>query len=79
MSTNSEFSDCGYVTQLENKESISTSSNEEDDVRLKHFLQKNHIQKQRINIKKRPLITLQDRKDKRRKKLVDRGRTNMYA
>lgn len=77
MSTNSEFSDCGYVTQLENKESISTSSNEDEDPKRKPMHQKPHIQKHKHCVKLRQIVTVQDKKEKRRKRLVKRGRTSM--
>ncbi|KPJ15158.1 Protein timeless [Papilio machaon] len=44
-------SDYGYVTQIENQESISTSSNEDELPTKKPFHQKPHTTKQRINNK----------------------------
>lgn len=72
--TISENSDCGYVTQIENQESISTSSNEDEVPAKKHFHPKQQNHKQRSNNKKRPGATLQERK---RKKIVKRGKANM--
>ncbi|XP_077292817.1 LOW QUALITY PROTEIN: timeless [Arctopsyche grandis] len=77
MSTNSEFSDCGYVTQLENQESISTSSNEDDYSQIKPVHQKSHVQKHKHGIKLKQVLTAQEKKDKHRKKLVKRGKTNI--
>lgn len=70
----SENSDCGYVTQIENQESISTSSNEDEVPPKKPVHQKPHNHKQRTNNKIRSGSTIQERK---RKKLVKRGKTNM--
>lgn len=69
----SETSFCGYGTQIENQESISTSSND-DEVTTKPVHQKPHNGKQRINNKARAIITLQER---RRKKMVKRGKSNL--
>ncbi|XP_034828725.1 protein timeless [Maniola hyperantus] len=70
----SENSDCGYGTQIENQESISTSSNEDELPAKKPVHQKPHTTKQRINNKSRPSVTLQERK---RKKIVKRGKANI--
>ncbi|XP_028171667.1 protein timeless [Ostrinia furnacalis] len=70
----SENSDCGYGTQIENQESISTSSNEDELPTKKPVHQKPHNSKQRINNKGRTGITLQERK---RKKIVKRGKANV--
>lgn len=70
----SEPSDCGYGTQIENRESISTSSNEDELPTTKPVHQKPHNTKQRTNNKVRAGVTLQDRK---RKKIVKRGKANM--
>ncbi|XP_053625997.1 protein timeless isoform X2 [Plodia interpunctella] len=70
----SETSDCGYGTQIENQESISTSSNEDELPSKKPIHQKPHNPKQRINNKPRPGVILQDRK---RKKIVKRGKSNI--
>lgn len=77
MSTNSEFSDLGYVTQLENRESISTSSNEEEDQKRKPVHQKPHSQKHKHCVKLRQIMSAQEKKEKRRKRLIKRGRTSM--
>lgn len=71
-----ENSDCGYGTQIENQESISTSSNEDDLPAKKHVNQKSRNRKQRVNNKARSGITLQERK---RKKIIKRGKCNMYV
>lgn len=70
----SENSDCGYGTQIENQESISTSSNEDELPTKKPVHQKPHNSKQRINNKGRSGITLQEKK---RKKIVKRGKSNV--
>ncbi|XP_045535378.1 protein timeless isoform X2 [Papilio machaon] len=67
-------SDYGYVTQIENQESISTSSNEDELPTKKPLHQKPHTNKQRINNKVRSTLTLQERK---RKKIVKKGRINI--
>lgn len=72
--TVSENSDCGYGTQIENQEAISTSSNEDDLPAKKPVHQKPHNPKQRINTKVRSCTNLQERK---RKKIVKRGKANM--
>ncbi|XP_059048859.1 protein timeless isoform X2 [Achroia grisella] len=69
----SENSDCGYGTQIENQGSISTSSNEDEPAK-KPVHQKPHNTKQRSNNKTRTSTNLQDRK---RKKLVKRGKANI--
>ncbi|CAB3249938.1 unnamed protein product [Arctia plantaginis] len=69
-----ENSDCGYGTQIENQESISTSSNEDELPAKKPVHQKPHNPKQRINNKVRSCVTMQDRK---RKKIVKRGKANI--
>lgn len=69
----SENSDCGYGTQMENQGSISTSSNEDEPAK-KPVHQKPHNTKQRSNNKARSSTNLQDRK---RKKLVKRGKANI--
>ncbi|CAH0749022.1 unnamed protein product [Diatraea saccharalis] len=70
----SENSDCGYGTQIENQESISTSSNEDELPAKKPVHQKPHNSKQRINNKGRSGTITQDRK---RKKIVRRGKSNI--
>lgn len=70
----SETSDCGFGTQIENQEVISTSSNEDDLPTKKPVHQKPHNPKQRPNNKGRASVPLQDR---RRKKILKRGKANM--
>ncbi|XP_058060672.1 protein timeless [Anopheles bellator] len=75
----SENSDCGYGTQVE-KESISTSSNEDDSPQQKPVHQKPPTnQKQRFNAanKHRNPTSTQEKKELRRKKLVKRGKSNI--
>lgn len=77
-SSQSEISDCGYGTQFENQESISTSSNEDDQPHQKPIHQKPHVfQKSRYKDVKSRAITAVEKKDLRRKKLVKRSKTNM--
>uniref|UniRef100_A0A0K8TSI5 Putative dna topoisomerase i-interacting protein n=1 Tax=Tabanus bromius TaxID=304241 RepID=A0A0K8TSI5_TABBR len=79
-SSQSELSDCGYGTQVENQESISTSSNEDDGPCRKPVHQKPPTtQKQRFNATNKPrqVATPQDRKEWRRKKLVKRSKSNL--
>ncbi|CAK1549861.1 unnamed protein product [Leptosia nina] len=70
----SETSDCGYGTQIENQEVISTSSNEDELPSKKPVHQKPHNPKQRPNNKVRASVTIQERK---RKKIVKRGKANI--
>lgn len=70
----SETSDCGYGTQIENQESISTSSNDDDVPSKKPVHQKPHNPKQRTNTKVRTGATFQERK---KKKIVKRVKSNM--
>lgn len=70
----SENSDCGYGTQIENQESVSTSSNDDELPSEKPVHQKPHNPKQRVNTKSRSGVTVQERK---RKKIVKRGKSNM--
>ncbi|EDW64700.2 protein timeless isoform X1 [Drosophila virilis] len=75
-SSQSEHSDCGYGTQMENPESISTSSNDDDGPQGKPQHQKppcssKHRSKQRI------FAVPQDTKDLRRKKLVKRSKSSL--
>ncbi|XP_062705699.1 protein timeless isoform X5 [Aedes albopictus] len=75
----SETSDCGYGTQAE-KESISTSSNEDDGPNQKPVHQKPPPnQKQRFNAanKSRNPTTIHEKKELRRKKLVKRSKSNI--
>uniref|UniRef100_A0A1Q3FV71 Putative dna topoisomerase i-interacting protein n=1 Tax=Culex tarsalis TaxID=7177 RepID=A0A1Q3FV71_CULTA len=77
----SETSDCGYGTQAE-KESISTSSNEDDGPNQKPLHQKPpRNQKQRFNAanKQRNPTTIPDKKELRRKKLVKRSKSNIIT
>lgn len=79
-SSQSEISDCGYATQLENEnqESISTSSNEDEQPHQKPVHQKPHtFQKTRYKDSKSRAVTALEKKDLRRKKLVKRSKTNM--
>lgn len=69
----SENSDCGYGTQIENQESISTSSNDDEPAK-KPVHQKPHNPKQRINTKARSGINMQERK---RKKIVKRSKSSI--
>lgn len=77
----SENSDCGYGTQVEaEKESISTSSNEDDGPNQKPVHQKPPPnQKQRFNAanKQRNPVSIQEKKELRRKKLVKRSKSNI--
>ncbi|XP_037917085.1 protein timeless isoform X2 [Hermetia illucens] len=79
-SSQSELSDCGYATQVENQESISTSSNEDESPQQKPVHQKPPCnQKQRFNAGKkgRNAASSQDKKESRRKKLVKRSKSNL--
>lgn len=68
----SEFSDYGYGTQLENQGSISTSSND-DDVPVKKPVHQKPHSKIRLVKQKSP----QEKKEERRQKLIRRSKTNM--
>ncbi|KAK6622959.1 hypothetical protein RUM43_008811 [Polyplax serrata] len=72
-----EMSDCGYATQAENPELVSTSSNEEEVPQAKRLVpvhQKPHIQKTRyLNKQTSP----QEKKELRRKKLIKRSKTTI--
>nr|XP_022903307.1 protein timeless isoform X1 [Onthophagus taurus] len=77
-SSQSEVSDCGYVTQVENQESISTSSNDDDQPSQKPVHQKPHtFQKTRYSTQKNRAATVLEKKELRRKKLVKRSKTNI--
>lgn len=92
MELTSELSDCGYGTQME-KESISSSNDDDSykqnqsnqkSSRTKPVHQKPPSQKlrfnnniQRDNKIQRATITLDDKKELRRKKLVKRSKTHM--
>lgn len=74
----SELSDCGYGTQVENAEVMSTSSND-DDMPMAHQKPPLTNQKQRFNAVNNPrsAITIQDKKEWRRKKLVKRSKSSL--
>lgn len=77
-SPNSELSDCGYVTQVENPESFSTSSNDDDNGPRPH--QKPPCnQKTRFSATNTTRITNtgQDKNNQRRKKLIKRVKTSL--
>ncbi|XP_065343763.1 protein timeless isoform X3 [Cloeon dipterum] len=78
--SSSEMSDCGYGTQVENQESVSTSSNEDDlpqNRGMKPVHQKPH-NPNKIRQQKPPTsLSNSDKKEWRRKKLVKRSRTNI--
>uniref|UniRef100_T1GLZ6 Timeless N-terminal domain-containing protein n=1 Tax=Megaselia scalaris TaxID=36166 RepID=T1GLZ6_MEGSC len=73
-SSQSELSDCGYGTQVEPHESISTSSND-DEGPTKCPVHQKPPTNQRT--KQRTVLTEQQRKDIRKKKLVKRSRSNL--
>lgn len=76
----SELSDCGYGTQVENQESISTSSNDDDSPQVKPIHHPPCNQKQRYNAankQRNNCLTIQDNKDWRKKKLVKRSRSTL--
>lgn len=76
-SSQSEISDCGYGTQVENQEFISTSSNDDDQPHQKLVHQKPHnFQKTRYHNGKNRATTALEKKELRRKKLVKRSKTN---
>ncbi|VEN57921.1 unnamed protein product [Callosobruchus maculatus] len=78
MSSQSEISDCGYGTQIENQESISTSSNDDDQPHQKPVHQKPHtFQKTRYNSGKGRATTELEKKELRRKKLVKRSKSHI--
>ncbi|XP_004518569.1 protein timeless isoform X3 [Ceratitis capitata] len=75
-SSQSELSDCGYGTQVENQESISTSSNDDDGPQGKPQHQKPPCNtKQRS--KQRIVMAMVDKKELRRKKLVKRSKSSL--
>lgn len=75
---NTELSDYGYGTQVENQESISTSSNDDESPQQKPVHQKPHmVQKPRNKVGSNN--SQQDKKEIRRKKLIKRGKINMYV
>nr|BAB91179.2 timeless protein [Chymomyza costata] len=75
-SSQSELSDCGYGTQVENQESISTSSNDDDAPQGKPQHQKPPCNTKPRN-KQRNIVTPLDKKEQRRKKLVKRSKSNL--
>lgn len=74
-----KLSDCGYGSQVENQESISTSSNEDNYPCQKIHQKPPSNQKQRYNAANNPrsAITVQDKKESRRKKLVKRSKSSL--
>lgn len=78
-SSQSEISDCGYVTQIENQESISTSSNEEDQPHQKPVHQKPHnFQKSRYNNGKFRATTVLEKKGIKTKE-AGKKKQNQYV
>ncbi|XP_046805071.1 protein timeless isoform X1 [Lucilia cuprina] len=75
-SSQSELSDCGYGTQVENQESISTSSNDDDGPQGKPQHQKPPCSSKARN-KHRIVLTAIDKKELRRKKLVKRSKSSL--
>ncbi|KAL7742106.1 hypothetical protein ACLKA6_018351 [Drosophila palustris] len=75
-SSQSELSDCGYGTQVENQESISTSSNDDDGPRGKPQHQKPPCNTKPRNKLRTPMSPL-DIKEVRRKKLVKRSKSSL--
>ncbi|BFF96130.1 protein timeless [Drosophila madeirensis] len=75
-SSQSELSDCGYATQVENQESVSTSSNDDDMPQGKPLHQKPPCNTKPRN-KQRHILTPLDKKELRRKKLVKRSKSNL--
>ncbi|KAL9926398.1 timeless isoform 2-T2 [Glossina fuscipes fuscipes] len=73
-SSQSELSDCGYGTQVENQESISTSSDDGPQDKPQH--QKPPCNSKPRNKQRTVLIPL-DNKDLRRKKLVKRSKSSL--
>lgn len=75
-SSQSELSDCGYGTQVENQESISTSSNDDDGPQGKPQHQKPPCNTKPRN-KPRTIMSPMDKKELRRKKLVKRSKSSL--
>ena len=71
-----EICDYGYVTQGEHQESISTSSNEEEQAVKKPLHQKHSFSKHKHNNAKARNAGVVDKKELRRKELVKRSKTN---
>ncbi|XP_061392566.1 protein timeless-like [Musca vetustissima] len=75
-SSQSELSDCGYGTQVENQESISTSSNDDDGPQSKPQHQKPPCSS-KSRKGQRNILTAIDKKELRRKKLVKRSKSSL--
>uniref|UniRef100_T1PGW4 Timeless protein n=1 Tax=Musca domestica TaxID=7370 RepID=T1PGW4_MUSDO len=75
-SSQSELSDCGYGTQVENQESISTSSNDDDGPQSKPQHQKPPCSS-KSRKGQRNVLTAIDKKELRRKKLVKRSKSSL--
>lgn len=73
----SELSDYGYGTQVENQESVSTSSNDDDTPQQKPVHQKPHMLQKPRNKSRTATISTQDKKELRRKKLIKRSKSNV--
>lgn len=80
----SELSDCGYGTQVESidtPEILQNTSSNEDEVPRCHQKPPSTNQKQRYNAVNNPrsAITIHDKKEWRRKKLVKRSKRSLYV
>nr|UQF78881.1 timeless [Gampsocleis gratiosa] len=76
--SSSELSDYGYATQVENQESVSTSSNEDECMHSSRPVHQKHHSTQKTRYSGNKCnITVQDKKEWRRKKLVKRSKTNV--
>lgn len=71
----SDFSDCGYGTQRENHESVSSSSNEEAYATQKVHQKKPTNQKHRQYAVNNSRIVVVEKKELRRKKLIKRSKS----
>lgn len=73
----SDFSDCGYGTQRENQESISSSSNEEFYASQKVHQKKPSNQKHRQNASNnsRNTAAILEKKELRKRKLIKRSKS----
>ncbi|EDV99140.1 GH13197 [Drosophila grimshawi] len=76
-SSQSELSDCGYATQVENQESISTSSNDDDGPQGKPAHQKPPCNMKPRNKTRNLMDAPMDKKELRRKKLVKRSKSSL--
>ncbi|ALC38836.1 tim [Drosophila busckii] len=77
-SSQSELSDCGYATQVENQESISTSTSSNDDDGPQGKPQHQHPPcNTKPRILHRSVIAPIDKKELRRKKLVKRSKSSL--